>query len=97
MQPWENRHMAQFWYILFAFQHKEFSKGKKRVTIELCDKEKQSDALLSIGESYQKLRNFIKARKWYEKSLKIYQSIGNLEASLHSLIYICVYVGVSAT
>jgi tetratricopeptide (TPR) repeat protein len=93
----ENKHMAQFWCKLFALQHKEFSKAKKRVTIELCDKEKQSDALLSIGESYQKLRNFNKALKWYTKSWDIYQSIGNLEASLHFLIYICVYVHISAT
>ncbi|KAI4982503.1 hypothetical protein ZWY2020_022995 [Hordeum vulgare] len=60
-------------------KHKDFSKGKKRVTNELRDKEKQSDALLSIGESYQKLRNFNKARKWYMKSWKMYRSIGNLE------------------
>ncbi|KQK02062.1 protein TONSOKU isoform X2 [Brachypodium distachyon] len=60
-------------------KHKEFSKGKKRVTNELRDKEKQSDSLLSIGESYQKLRNFSKARKWYMKSWNMYRSIGNLE------------------
>ncbi|XP_062220506.1 protein TONSOKU-like [Phragmites australis] len=60
-------------------KHKEFSKGKKRVANELRDKEKQSDSLLSIGESYQKLRNFSKARKWYMKSWNIYRSIGNLE------------------
>ncbi|KAL6635242.1 hypothetical protein ACP70R_027913 [Stipagrostis hirtigluma subsp. patula] len=60
-------------------KHKEFSKWKKRVANELHDKEKQSDSLLSIGESYQKLRNFSKARKWYMKSWNIYRSIGNLE------------------
>ncbi|VAI61758.1 unnamed protein product [Triticum turgidum subsp. durum] len=60
-------------------KHKEFSKGKKRVTNELREKEKQSDALLSIGESYQKLRIFGKARKWYMKSWNMYRSIGNLE------------------
>ncbi|KAJ1281342.1 hypothetical protein BS78_04G298800 [Paspalum vaginatum] len=60
-------------------KHKEFSKGKKRVASELHDKEKESDSLLSIGESYQKLRNFSKARKWYMKSWNIYRSIGNLE------------------
>ncbi|XP_035823345.1 protein TONSOKU isoform X4 [Zea mays] len=60
-------------------KHKEFSKGKKRVANELRDKEKLSDSLLSIGESYQKLRNFSKARKWYMKSWNIYRSIGNLE------------------
>ncbi|KAK1620651.1 hypothetical protein QYE76_026168 [Lolium multiflorum] len=70
----EKARMISSWH-----KHKEFSKGKKRVTIELCDKEKQSDALLSIGESYQKLRNFSKALKWYTKSWDIYQSIGNLE------------------
>lgn len=49
---------------------------------ELCDKEKLSDSFLAIGESYQKLRNFSKARKWYMKSWNIYRSIGNLEVSL---------------
>lgn len=48
---------------------------------ELCDKEKLSDSLLAIGESYLKLRNFSKARKWYMKSWNVYRSIGNLEAS----------------
>uniref|UniRef100_A0ACD5YV70 Uncharacterized protein n=1 Tax=Avena sativa TaxID=4498 RepID=A0ACD5YV70_AVESA len=60
-------------------KHKEFSKRKKKVTNELCDKEKQSDALLCIGESYQKLRIFSKARKWYMKSWHMYRLIGNLE------------------
>ncbi|BAF10240.2 Os02g0784100 [Oryza sativa Japonica Group] len=58
---------------------KEFSKGQKRVANELHDKEKQSDSLLVIGESYQKLRNFSKARKWCMKSWNMYRSIGNLE------------------
>ncbi|WVZ55398.1 hypothetical protein U9M48_006061 [Paspalum notatum var. saurae] len=60
-------------------KHKEFSKGKKRAASELHDKEKESDSLLLIGESYQKLRNFSKARKWYMKSWNIYRSIGNME------------------
>ncbi|XP_071679038.1 protein TONSOKU isoform X2 [Lolium perenne] len=70
----EKARMISSWH-----KHKEFSKAKKRVTNELCDKEKQSDALLSIGESYQKLRDFNKALKWYTKSWDIYRSIGNLE------------------
>ncbi|CAO2047258.1 unnamed protein product [Urochloa humidicola] len=60
-------------------KHREFSKGKKRVATELDDSEKLSDAELSIGESYQKLRNFSKARKWYTKSWNTYRKIGNLE------------------
>ncbi|KAL5213496.1 hypothetical protein ABZP36_024343 [Zizania latifolia] len=58
---------------------KEFSKGQKRVANELHDKEKQSNSFLVIGESYQKLRNFSKARKWCMKSWNMYRSIGNLE------------------
>uniref|UniRef100_A0A0D9VLW1 Protein TONSOKU n=1 Tax=Leersia perrieri TaxID=77586 RepID=A0A0D9VLW1_9ORYZ len=58
---------------------KEFSKCQKRVANELHDKEKQSNSLLVIGESYQKLRNFSKARKWCMKSWNMYRSIGNLE------------------
>ncbi|CAL9162518.1 unnamed protein product [Musa hybrid cultivar] len=69
--------------IIFAWpKHLEFAKRKKRVASELCDKEKLSDSLLAIGESYLKLRNFSKARKWYMKSWNVYRSIGNLEATL---------------
>ncbi|OWM91426.1 hypothetical protein CDL15_Pgr017344 [Punica granatum] len=60
-------------------KHLEFAKRKKRIAVELCDKEKLSDSYLVIGESYQKLRNFVKALKWYNKSWEIYQSIGNME------------------
>ncbi|RLN08873.1 protein TONSOKU isoform X2 [Panicum miliaceum] len=60
-------------------KHREFSKVKKRVATELHDNEKLSDTFLSIGESYQKLRNFSKARKWYMKSWNMYRTIGNLE------------------
>ncbi|XP_042495456.1 protein TONSOKU [Macadamia integrifolia] len=65
--------------ILAWLKHREFAKRKKRVAGELCDKEKLGDSFLAIGESYQKLRNFSKALKWYMKSLDAYQSIGNLE------------------
>ncbi|GMP25439.1 hypothetical protein CsSME_00002310 [Camellia sinensis var. sinensis] len=66
--------------IIFAWlKHREFAKRKKRVASELCDKEKLSDSFLVIGESYQRLRNFSKALKWYTKSWEIYKSIGNLE------------------
>ncbi|KAK3155468.1 hypothetical protein QOZ80_2BG0203640 [Eleusine coracana subsp. coracana] len=60
-------------------KYKEFSKMKKRVANELCDKEKLSDSLLYIGESYLHLRNFSKARKWLNRSWNMYRSIGNLE------------------
>ncbi|CAK9178889.1 unnamed protein product [Ilex paraguariensis] len=60
-------------------KHREFAKRKKRIASELCDKEKLSDSFLVIGESYQKLRNFNKALKWYTKSWETYKSIGNLE------------------
>ncbi|XP_072952693.1 protein TONSOKU isoform X2 [Typha angustifolia] len=66
--------------VIFAWpKHREFAKLKKRVAGELCDKEKLSDSFLAIGESYQKLRNFSRARKWYMKSWNIYRSIQNLE------------------
>ncbi|GJN22480.1 hypothetical protein PR202_gb10045 [Eleusine coracana subsp. coracana] len=51
-------------------KYKEFSKMKKRVANELCDKEKLSDSLLYIGESYLHLRNFSKARKWLNEKLE---------------------------
>ncbi|KAK9272896.1 hypothetical protein L1049_003275 [Liquidambar formosana] len=66
--------------MIFAWQkHREFAKRKKRIASELCDKEKLGDSFLVIGESYQKLRIFNKALKWYMKSWEIYKSIGNLE------------------
>ncbi|KAK2656121.1 hypothetical protein Ddye_009173 [Dipteronia dyeriana] len=65
--------------IMAWLKHREFAKRKKRITTELCDKEKMSDSYLIIGESYQKLRKFDKAIKWYTKSLEIYKSIGNME------------------
>ncbi|XP_056168053.1 protein TONSOKU isoform X4 [Syzygium oleosum] len=60
-------------------KHLEFAKRKKRIASELCDKEKLSDSYLVIGESYQKLRKFNEALKWYNKSWEIYKSIGNME------------------
>ncbi|XP_010025556.2 protein TONSOKU [Eucalyptus grandis] len=60
-------------------KHLDFAKRKKRIASELCDKEKLSDSYLVIGESYQKLRKFNKALKWYNKSWEIYKSIGNME------------------
>ncbi|XP_059644880.1 protein TONSOKU [Cornus florida] len=66
--------------MIFAWiKHHEFAKRKKRIASELCDKEKLSDSYLVIGESYQKLRKFNKALKWYTKCWETYKSIGNLE------------------
>ena len=39
------------------------------------------DSFLLIGESYQKLRKFKKALKWYTKSWETYNLIGNLEVT----------------
>ncbi|XVF61874.1 hypothetical protein PTKIN_Ptkin08bG0169300 [Pterospermum kingtungense] len=69
-------------------KHREFAKRKKRIASELCDKEKLSDAFLVVGESYQKLRDFSKAIKWYTKSLEGYKSIGNLEGQAMAKINI---------
>ncbi|KAI3762706.1 hypothetical protein L1987_53147 [Smallanthus sonchifolius] len=66
--------------IIFAWKkHCEFAKKKKKIASELFDKEKLGDSYLVIGESYQKLRNFNKATKWYTKSWETYKSIGNME------------------
>ncbi|XVE86577.1 hypothetical protein DITRI_Ditri18aG0044600 [Diplodiscus trichospermus] len=66
--------------MIFAWlKHREFAKRKQRIASELCDKEKLCDAFLVVGESYQKLRDFSKAIKWYTKSWEGYKSIGNLE------------------
>lgn len=66
--------------MIFAWlKHQEFAKRKKRVASELCDKEKLGDSFLVIGESYQRLRIFSKALKWYKRSWETYKSIGSLE------------------
>ncbi|KAK8989807.1 hypothetical protein V6N11_064223 [Hibiscus sabdariffa] len=66
--------------MIFAWlKHREFAKRKKRIASELCDKEKLSDAFLVVGESYQKLRDFSKAIKWYRRSWEGYKAIKNLE------------------
>ncbi|GAB4847721.1 hypothetical protein Ancab_026783 [Ancistrocladus abbreviatus] len=60
-------------------KHREFAKMKKRIANEVHDKEKLGDSFLVIGESYEKLRNFQKAHKWYTRSLETYKLIGNFE------------------
>ncbi|KAK1322668.1 Protein TONSOKU [Acorus calamus] len=66
--------------MIFAWtKHREFAKRKKKVATHLCDKEKLGDSFLAIGEAYQKLRNYKKSHKWYMKSWKVYQTIGNVE------------------
>ncbi|KAK1300783.1 Protein TONSOKU [Acorus calamus] len=66
--------------MIFAWtKHREFAKRKKKVATDLCDKEKLGDSFLAIGEAYQKFRNYKKSHKWYMKSWKVYQTIGNVE------------------
>ncbi|KAL0332700.1 UNVERIFIED_CONTAM: protein TONSOKU [Sesamum calycinum] len=66
--------------MIFAWlKLREYGKKKKRIASELCDKEKLSDSFLVIGESYQNLRKFGKALKWYRKGWETYRLIGNLE------------------
>ncbi|KAI4383517.1 hypothetical protein MLD38_009348 [Melastoma candidum] len=69
-------------------KHLEFAKRKKSITSELWDKEKLADSYLVIGESYQKLRIFNKALKWFKKSWEIYKSIGNMEGQVLAKINI---------
>ncbi|KAJ0264409.1 Protein TONSOKU [Hirschfeldia incana] len=66
--------------IVFAWdKHLEYSKRKKKISAELCDKEKLSDAYLVVGESYQKLRKFRKSLKWIGRSYEGYKEISNFE------------------
>ncbi|GER29629.1 tetratricopeptide repeat (TPR)-containing protein [Striga asiatica] len=65
--------------ILLWIKFREFGKKKKRLASELCDKEKLGDSFLIVGESYQKLRQFRKALKWFQKGWETFKSIGNLE------------------
>ncbi|MCL7045211.1 hypothetical protein MKW94_020017 [Papaver nudicaule] len=65
---------------IFAWRkHQKFAKMKKKIASDLGDKEMLSDSLLAIGESYQKLRIFQKALKWYRKSWDTSKSVRNLE------------------
>ena len=64
-------------------QYCEFAKERKKVANDLCDRQRLGDSYLDVGESYQKLRKFNKAIKWYEKSWKMYKTIGNLEVNFH--------------
>ncbi|CAL0330027.1 unnamed protein product [Lupinus luteus] len=57
----------------------EFAKEKKKIASELCDSLKLADSYLDVGESYQKLRKFNKAIKWYKKSWETYKTIRYLE------------------
>ncbi|KAF5751807.1 hypothetical protein HS088_TW02G00825 [Tripterygium wilfordii] len=65
--------------ILAWSKHCEFAKAKKKIATKLCDQEILGDSFLIVGESYQKLRNFKKAFKWFMKSWEKYMLIGNLE------------------
>ncbi|XP_057769041.1 protein TONSOKU isoform X2 [Salvia miltiorrhiza] len=66
--------------IIFAWlKVGEYGKRKKRIANDLCDRMKLSDSFLVVGESYQKLRRFSKALKWYKKGWETYHLIGNLE------------------
>ncbi|XP_061345353.1 protein TONSOKU [Gastrolobium bilobum] len=60
-------------------KHCEFAKEKKKIASELCDRQRLGDSYMDVGESYQKLRKFNKAIKWYKKSWEMYKIIGNLE------------------
>ncbi|XP_047163829.1 protein TONSOKU [Vigna umbellata] len=60
-------------------KHCEFAKEKKKIASELCDRQRLADSYLDVAESYQKLRKFNKAIKWYKKSWQMYKNIGNLE------------------
>ncbi|KAL5053290.1 hypothetical protein RYX36_033972 [Vicia faba] len=57
----------------------EFAKEKKKVAHDLSDRQRLGDSYLDVAESYQKLRKFNKAIKWYKKSWEVYKTIGNLE------------------
>ncbi|CAJ1937877.1 unnamed protein product [Sphenostylis stenocarpa] len=65
--------------ILAWEKHCEFAKEKKKIASELCDRQRLADSYLDVAESYQKLRKFNKAIKWYKKSWEMYKNIGNLE------------------
>ncbi|KAL8477291.1 hypothetical protein ACS0TY_029543 [Phlomoides rotata] len=65
---------------IFAWmKFREYAKKKKKIAHDLCDREKLGDSFIIIGESYQNLRKFSKALKWYQKGWETFRSIGNFE------------------
>ncbi|XP_027916277.1 protein TONSOKU [Vigna unguiculata] len=66
----------------------EFAKEKKKIASELCDRQRLADSYSDVAESYQKLRKFNKAIKWYKKSWQMFKNIGNLEGQARGKINI---------
>ena len=62
-------------------QHLKLAKRLKRVVNALGDQEKLGDALDVIGESYNSLCNYEKAKKWHLKSFKVCERVHHEEVS----------------
>jgi len=60
-------------------QHLKLAKRLKKVVVALGDQEKLGDALDLIGESYNSLCNYEKAKKWYLKSFKVCKRVHHEE------------------
>ncbi|KAK7247552.1 hypothetical protein RIF29_42437 [Crotalaria pallida] len=69
-------------------KYRDFAKERKKIASELCDIQRLGDSCLDVGESYQKLRIFNKAIKWYKKSWDMFKRIGNLEGQAMAKINI---------
>lgn len=62
-------------------QHLKLGKRLKKVVDALGDQEKLGDALDVIGESYNSLCNYEKAKKWRLKSFKVCERVHHEEVS----------------
>ncbi|CAL1386811.1 unnamed protein product [Linum trigynum] len=83
------QHLIEKSSMIFAWpKHREFAKQKKQVATQLCDKEMLGQSFLDLGESYQKIRDFSKANKWFSKSWEVSKLIGNLEGQASAKINI---------
>nr|XP_043623529.1 protein TONSOKU-like [Erigeron canadensis] len=60
-------------------QHLRFARKKTYIAGELVDPNSVAESYLVIGLSYQKLRNFTKAKKWCYKSFKKYREINDVK------------------
>lgn len=56
-------------------QHLKLAKRLKKVVVALGDQEKLGDALDTVGESYNNLCNYEKAKKWHYKSFKVCERV----------------------
>ncbi|KAG0561292.1 hypothetical protein KC19_9G052400 [Ceratodon purpureus] len=78
--------IGQAFELQFWEEHLKLGKRLKKLTNILGDLEKIGDAFETIGESYQNLCDYNKAKKWYHKSLEACKRVHHKEGQAVALI-----------